>query len=154
MIRVVDKDLLDSDADILVHQTNCMGIMGSGVALALKLRYPEIFPPYKQLCSQKGSKLLGTTQVIVTESGKVIANLFGQDRINRTWYLGGQVTNLAAVENGMCEVIAYAKQHGISKIALPYKMGAVRGGARWEDVLAIIEKVCQDVEIEVEICRK
>lgn len=152
MVNIVDKDLLDSDAGILIHQTNCMGIMGSGVALALKQRYPEIFPPYKELCAQKGSELLGTCQFVQVDDGKIIANLFGQNKINRNWYLGGETaTDLSAVEQALKEVVDYAQNHGVAKIALPYKMGAVRGGARWEDVLKIIEKVCRDVETE--ICR-
>lgn len=32
MIKTINQDMFRVDADVLVHQVNCQGIMGSGVA--------------------------------------------------------------------------------------------------------------------------
>ncbi len=36
-----------------------------------------------------------------------------------------------------------------SKIAMPYKIGCVRGGAVWQEVYARMEEVFKDCEVEV-----
>ena len=45
-IREVIGDLLEGDSKIIVHQVNCMGEMNSGVAKAIRNKYPEVFEQY------------------------------------------------------------------------------------------------------------
>ena len=41
MIEFVSGDFFDFDADIMINTVNCVGVMGAGVALAFKKRFPE-----------------------------------------------------------------------------------------------------------------
>lgn len=41
---------LDTEADLLVATVNCVGVMGKGVALSFRERWPEIFARYKLAC--------------------------------------------------------------------------------------------------------
>lgn len=50
MIEFVSGDFFEFDADILVNTVNCVGVMGAGVALAFKKRYPEMFDDYVEKC--------------------------------------------------------------------------------------------------------
>lgn len=50
MIIECRGNLLDDDADVLVCTTNAIGVMGKGVALAFKNKWPSIFEPYKNDC--------------------------------------------------------------------------------------------------------
>lgn len=50
MIECVSGDFFDHDADIRINTVNCVGIMGAGVALEFKHRYPEMFLSYVEAC--------------------------------------------------------------------------------------------------------
>mgnify|MGYP002570523564 FL=1 len=43
MIKIIDGDLFRSNARIIVHQVNCQKRMGSGVALQVKKKYPNVY---------------------------------------------------------------------------------------------------------------
>ena len=46
----LDGNLLDSNADIIIHQVNCQGAMNSGVAKAIREKWPIVFDKYSKLC--------------------------------------------------------------------------------------------------------
>lgn len=50
MIQVIAGDITKAKENIIGHQVNCKGVMGSGVALDLRNKYPAIFDPYKNNC--------------------------------------------------------------------------------------------------------
>lgn len=50
MIKCVSGDFFDYEADIRVNTVNCVGVMGAGVALEFKNRYPEMFRSYVKAC--------------------------------------------------------------------------------------------------------
>ena len=41
MVKIIEGNLFDTKANIICHQCNCQGVMGSGVAAEVKRRYPE-----------------------------------------------------------------------------------------------------------------
>ncbi len=47
MIKYVTGDLLAAECEALVNSVNCVGVMGRGVALAFKRRFPANFKAYK-----------------------------------------------------------------------------------------------------------
>lgn len=138
MVKVIDGNLLSAKEEIIGHQVNCRGVMGSGVADQVKRKFPQAYKEYKLLCDVKGSKNLGTCQIVKIED-KTVANLFGQDG-----YGYGQVhTNLTALRECLEHLYSYAKECGKS-VALPYKLGSDRGGADWNEVVEIIESIFDD----------
>lgn len=50
MIKFVKGNIFDFEADIRINTVNCVGVMGAGVALLFKNRYPEMFIEYAQAC--------------------------------------------------------------------------------------------------------
>ena len=52
MIHNVNGNLLESDADALVNTVNCVGVMGKGIALQFKIKFPKNFELYKEACSK------------------------------------------------------------------------------------------------------
>lgn len=52
MIKYVSGDFFDYIADIRINTVNCVGVMGAGVALEFKTRYPEMFKSYVKVCKQ------------------------------------------------------------------------------------------------------
>lgn len=144
MIKIIDGDLLSSSADIIAHQVNCMGKMNSGVAKQIREKYPEVFSEYKRICDSFTPKyIIGHCQIVST-SDVSIANLFGQSGYG---YDGKQYTNLDALKKAMIELRDRCLPY--STIAFPYGLGSVRGGAKWEDVYAIIEEVFEGYNVEI-----
>src|SRR5260221_14512722 len=54
-IQYQKGDIFDSKAQVIVNTVNCEGVMGKGLALAFKERYPAMFAIYQQDC--KAGKL-------------------------------------------------------------------------------------------------
>jgi hypothetical protein len=44
------KSIFDTPADAYVNTINCVGVMGAGIALEFKKRYPKMFEHYRELC--------------------------------------------------------------------------------------------------------
>ena len=147
MIKIIDGDLLSSNADIIAHQVNCMGKMNSGIAKQIREIYPEVFLSYKSLCDNYAdykNDLLGMCDVVNIGKNKYIANLFGQLNYG---YDGRQYTNLKYLKIAMNQLRDFASKD--KTIALPWKLASCRGGAKWEDVYAIIEEVFDGYNIEI-----
>lgn len=82
MIEVVNGDLLQSNLPLIAHQTNCLGVMGAGIAKAIKNKWNSVYTQYANYCknSKYSRKLLGKCQVCITgnEPINLVANLFGE----------------------------------------------------------------------------
>ena len=53
MIIYYKGTVFNSGAEALVNTVNCVGVMGGGIALEYKLRYPEMFEDYSEKCKRK-----------------------------------------------------------------------------------------------------
>lgn len=170
MINIIDGNLFDSKANFIVHQTNCMGCMKSGVALQVAEQYPHVETEYRKYlnyCRKTKIEPLGTVQYVPNEvwalimvdtmkNNNVIAfdnnyqyivNLFGQST-----YGEGLHTDLKAFKKALMDVREKAEKIGAT-VAMPYKIGSCRGGANWNDVYTIIKKVFEKSSVDVEIWR-
>jgi len=136
MIRVVNGDLLEAGSPFICHQVNCRGVMGSGVAKAIRDKYPEVYTQYKRFCSQYKGDLLGRVQYVPTDTGKIVVNLFAQENFG---YAGKCYTDYDALRKCLEELrdnIATS-----TEIAFPYLMGCYRGGGDWNIVYAMLEDI-------------
>jgi len=62
MIKFVKGDFFDYEADIRINTVNCVGVMGAGVALLFKNKFPDMFKDYSNACS-KGIVIPGKPHV-------------------------------------------------------------------------------------------
>lgn len=153
MIKHIKCDIFESDADFILHQVNCQGVMGSGVAKQVKDKFPKVYDAYKEWCNTISlNELLGEFQFVNTQkdygtSFKGIVNLFAQ---NNFGYDGNRYTDYDALRNCLEQV----KGCIISKrtIAIPYLMSCYRGGGDWNVVYKMIEEIFGDSNIDVLIC--
>lgn len=129
----IKGNLFDSQADIICHQCNCKGVMGSGVAKEVKVRYPHVYEAYHKDYLD-GKLKLGYVCFAKANSDQIIANICGQDAYG--W--NGQFTDYNALSEGLLEVRKYMQDHKMHSLALPYKMSCIRGGGSWDVVLDII----------------
>jgi O-acetyl-ADP-ribose deacetylase (regulator of RNase III) len=148
MIKIVKGNLLNAEEKYVIHQVNCQGVMGSGVAKSIKNKWYEAFEDYKTLCDRNKrlklctSELLGYAQFVQVED-KTIINLFGQDRYG----LDKRHTNYIALVEGMIDI--FERVDG--NIAMPYKMGCDRGGADWNKFYNVLECLAEDFKYDIVI---
>lgn len=148
MVEVKIGNVFDTDAKYICHQVNCKGKMASGVAKEVRERYPDAYWEYMSIWERSvglGTSLLGQAQFVKIELNRTIVNCFAQDNYG---YDGGQYTNIKALKLALSAVAAIAKQDN-SKVAMPYKIGCVRGGADWSIVEPMIEEIFKDVHCEL-----
>ena len=143
-------DIFNSKADIIAHQVNSCGVMGSGIAKQVRDKFPRVWLKYRKSYEDKLLKP-GTCQVVETEegSGRYIANLCGQTNFG---YDGGRYTNYESIYSALEKLANYCKENDIKSVAFPYHMSCDRGGAKWKIINAMIESVFEDNDnIKVEV---
>lgn len=67
-------DIASHPAEVLVNTVNTVGVMGKGVALAMKRAFPEIMPGYEAACAN-GKLEPGSFLVSRTRDGRRVVNL-------------------------------------------------------------------------------
>ena len=155
-VIIVNKDLLESDAPVIIHQVNCCKGFGSGVAKAIKDKWPIVAEKHRLACNinegqnKPTSDMLGLIQPVSVGTGKVVINLFSQDKFG---YDGAKYTSYDALDTCLKKVKDYCIEHNFSKIAMPYNMSSVRGGADWGVVQALVNAAFRSTDVLVEICK-
>ena len=144
---MIDGNMFDCTENIIVHQTNCQGVMGSGIAKQVKERYPEVFNAYYHYCkTQELKDIFGTALICQVSDYKYIANIFGQNTFGQ-----GLQTDYDMLKNALKEVHDFAKENNLS-VAIPYKIGCGLGGGDWNTVYDIITEIFFD-DVPYEIYR-
>lgn len=153
MIKHIKCDIFESGAQYVLHQVNCQGVMGSGVAKQVREKYPKVYNEYKRWCDTvPHGVLLGMAQFVRTKeeyntSFYGILNLFAQDNFG---YDGKCYTDYDALRNCLTYVRNCLISH--TTIAIPYLMSCHRGGGDWSVVYKMIEEVFGCSDIDVLIC--
>lgn len=137
----VMNDIFDGQPNkcIMVQQVNCQGVMGKGLAKAIRDRYPQVYEHYRAEY-ELGLLELGYTSYIEVEPNKFVANICGQDNYNRRGQSKRQ-TNYDALRKGLEDVRMMAHELNVD-VVLPYNLGCGWGGGDWNgEVLPMIEDI-------------
>ena len=141
-------NLLDAQTDVIAHQVNCQGVMGSGVAKQIKEKWPEVFEKYHYHVKLSQYNVLGDCQMVRIEQHKFIANLFGQKYYGQENF---RYTSYDAIYDALVKLNVYMQERNCKSVAIPYKMSSDRGGADWNVILAMVESVFKNTNITIEI---
>ena len=148
MIHYIKGDITTSNCDIICHQVNCQGAMNSGVAKAIREKWPEVYNSYKVWCDRFKNDthgLLGLFQAVEISEERYVVNLYTQ---NYYGYDGTRYTDYEAFYNAISDLKIVLSTNSVDKtIAFPYKIGCVRGGANWKIIHTMIEEIFKDREI-------
>ncbi len=140
MLHYVKGDVTDAKQQVVAHGVNCSGGFGSGVAGAIRRKYPEIREAY----IKHEPKMLGTCQ-FVEHADRIWVNAFTQQNYG---YDGAQYADLTAVGLCFAEIADYMDEHGLVTIAMP-KIGCGLGGLDWDQVSVLVEGLFEDHEVYV-----
>lgn len=69
MIKYITGNLFDAQTEALVNTVNTVGVMGKGIALQFKKKYPHNYKIYKDACKSNTFK---TGQVLVVKEGDLL----------------------------------------------------------------------------------
>lgn len=136
MITYKTGDIFQSNAQVITNTINCVGVMGKGLALAYKKKYPAMFSDYKARCD-KGEVNPGQPYLWEDEKTQIL-----NFPTKRHWK---QDSLLSDVEEGLKYLAENYAQMGISSLALP-PLGCGLGGLNWSDVKNIINKHLGPIE--------
>ncbi len=125
-ISPAGSDLFASAAEAIVNPVNCVGVMGKGLALEFKQRFPENFLSYRRACesADRPDDLLGTVIPWRSPSGLWILNaptkLHWRDP-SRAEY----------VRSAMEAIDAFCRSNRIASCCMP-ALGCGLGGLDWD----------------------
>jgi O-acetyl-ADP-ribose deacetylase (regulator of RNase III)/uncharacterized protein YwgA len=141
-MKILVGDILKSKAQTLVNTVNCVGIMGKGIALEFKKRFPEMFKDYEERCNRKEIRV---------GQPYLYKSLFGQQIVNfptkEDWR---SVSKISDIEQGLDHLAAHYKKWGITSIAIP-PLGCGNGQLEWKVIGPLIYKWAKQMDIPVEI---
>ena len=134
--------MFSEQADAIVNTVNCVGVMGKGVALEFKRRWPENFKQYKKLCA---AEKLTPGHMFVFDTGDMLSVAKPRYLINfptkQHWRAKSKIS---FIEDGLDDFVEQIKKYGIKSVALP-PLGCGNGGLPWKDVKALIEEKLSSV---------
>ena len=146
---IIEGDLLETEAEVIVHQVNCMGKMGSGVAKAIRDKWPIVYEKYHELFYQDFFVVkLGICQPVKVSDTQRVINMFSEENYG---YDGKMYTSYDAVNECFGKIRKYMESNGLKTMAIPYKMSCVRGGANWDAIMALLNANFGDSDISIEI---
>ena len=141
-MKILVGDILKSKAQTLVNTVNCVGIMGKGIALEFKNRFPEMFKDYAQRCERHEVRI---------GQPYLYKNLFGQQIVNfPTKEHWKSVSKVSDIEKGLEYLLAHYNHWGITSIAIP-PLGCGNGQLEWKVVGPLIYKHAKKMGIPVEL---
>lgn len=144
MIHYLNIDLFHSNTDYIIHQANCRGVMGAGLAKQIANRFPSLLTEYKDLCRKhKPEHLLGKCFIhsnVITVFGQLD---YGRDP-NRVY------TDYEALKSCFENIHKGLPIHEV--IAFPYRFGCGLANGNWDIVEEIIRTSFPDRTVL--ICKK
>lgn len=143
MIIYKTGNLLDVVEGVIIHGCNAQGVMGSGVALAIKEKYPDAYRVYKDFEAKHGLKL-GSISLrgMQKHTKEVKQNLWIANAITQEFY--GSDSTVQYVSYGSVH-LAFEKLHKHFPAEVPFhfpKIGAGRGNGDWLVISQLIELAC------------
>lgn len=142
-IKFIRGNIFNTKTQVIVNTVNCVGVMGKGVALVFKLRYPKMFDIYQDYCEQK---YIG------------IGKLWLYKGENDTpWVLNFPTkfhwkypSKMEYIEKGLSKFVETYKDKGITSIAFPL-LGTHNGGLNKQEVLFVMNQYLGQCNIPIEI---
>lgn len=139
-VTVIKGNIFTSGCQTTVNTVNCVGVMGAGIALEYRLRYPEMYERYAQLC-EAGKIDIG--KLWIYKADRWILNF----PTKKHWKYP---TKLEFLEAGLAKFVDTYEERGIESIAFPL-LGADKGGIPPEESLALMHSYLDGLAIRVEI---
>lgn len=124
-VDVVVGDMFEAPAQTLVNTVNCVGVMGKGVALEFKKRFPAMYEDYVERC-ERGEVKLGRPYLYRNPEPPHVLNFPTKGH----WR---SVARLKDIVAGLEYLEAHYREWGITSLAVP-PLGCGQGALDWHTV--------------------
>jgi len=114
--------LFDAPVRALVNPVNCDGVMGAGLALEFKQRFPEAFEDYRRAC-QRGELKPGAIHTYQLSDGRWIVNFPTKTR----WKTKSK---MEYIEAGLPVLVDWIRMNAVASIGIP-ALGCGLGKLSW-----------------------
>jgi uncharacterized protein YwgA/O-acetyl-ADP-ribose deacetylase (regulator of RNase III) len=142
MVNVLIGDIFESKAQTLVNTVNTVGIMGKGIALGFRKRFPEMFEDYARRCELREVRL--TRPYIYRRlTPPHIINFPTKDH----WR---SVSKLADITEGLKYLKTHLTEWGVTSLAVP-PLGCGEGRLEWRVVGPTLYRYLRDLGVPVEL---
>lgn len=142
MIKVLIGNLFDSKMQTWVNTVNCVGVMGKGIALEFKKRFPDMFKDYAIRC-QKGEMKLGKPMLYRSLWPPWVLNFPTKDHWRST-------ARLDDIVKGLEYLLKHYQKWEITSLAIP-PLGCGEGQLEWRIVGPTLFRYLEKMEIPVEL---
>lgn len=139
MLICKEGDIFEQQVEAIVNPVNCVGVMGKGLALEFKKRYPKNFLDYKIHCDC--NRLDEGLLHVYRENGMIIVNF-------PTKYHWRDKSNLSTIVTGLINLRIWIIENNIQSIAIP-KLGCGLGGLSWDNVFVQIEVILRGLNAKI-----
>ena len=140
---ISNRNIFNTQCQTIVNTVNCVGVMGKGIALEMKTRYPLMFEKYKKLCKDNLIDI-GKLWLYKEPDDKWILNFPTKTH----WKYESEYDY---IEKGMTKFVETYKDKNIESIAFPM-LGCSNGGLETKKVLEIMVKhlsKCDNLIVEI-----
>jgi O-acetyl-ADP-ribose deacetylase (regulator of RNase III) len=126
-------NILETKCIAIVNPVNTIGVMGKGVAKAIREKYPYCFPHYNEMCSRRLFKI-GMILIAPppSDADKYILMLPTKE----DWH---NPSKLDYVVKGLDKLVDVVEYHKITSLAVP-ALGCGEGGLYWD----VVEPIMSD----------
>jgi O-acetyl-ADP-ribose deacetylase (regulator of RNase III) len=142
-VKHIKGNIFNSKCQTIVNTVNCVGVMGKGIALVHKLRYPQMYKEYKEHCKNKliktGLLWLYTKQ----ENAPWILNF-------PTKFHWKYPSKIEWIEQGLQKFVETYEQKGITSVAFPL-LGTHNGGLDADEIKNLMNHYLEKCKINIEI---
>ena len=107
-------DILQADAEALVNTVNCVGVMGRGIALQFKKRFPDNFKHYKAVCDKKE---LQPGKMFINDLNRLYNPRYVVNFPTKRHWKGK--SRMEDIESGLQALVADVRKRDIRSIAIP-----------------------------------
>jgi len=135
-MEIIQCDILCISHGLIGHQCNTKGVMGAGLALQIKKKYPHVYSSYQSACQSNAFKL-GSIQAIQITPELYIVNLGAQESYGRN----KTYTSYEALTTCLKKLYDFSKKIDLP-IYLPYGLGCGLAGGNWSIVKELINIHC------------
>lgn len=142
-LSIISGNIFTSKCQTIVNTVNCVGVMGAGIALECRLRYPEMFTQYARLCDEQ--KIDVGILWLFKSPNRWVLNF----PTKKHWKYPSKEQYLHA---GLQKFMDTYESKNIESIAFPL-LGAQHGGLDASQSLKLMESYLQHCAIPVEIYR-
>jgi O-acetyl-ADP-ribose deacetylase (regulator of RNase III) len=142
MFSFVKGNLFDKVDKVegIINTVNCVGIMGKGIALEFKKRYPSNFKIYQESCNSKD--LFPGKMLTVINENSISPRYIINFPTKLHWR---NPSKIEYIEKGLDALKIEIQKHSIKSIAMP-ALGCGNGGLDWHQVKPLIINKLSDLE--------